>query len=48
MNPELDKGQAPKGMVLVRCWVALRGIGPARAGKLGGGLGFRAVREGRC
>ena len=42
-----NEGQAPNGMVLVRCRVVLRGIGPARAGKLGGGWGFRAVREGR-
>jgi len=41
-----DKGQAPNGMVLVRFWVVLCGTGPARAGKLGGGWGFRAVREG--
>ena len=31
--------------VLVR-WVVIRGIGPARAGKLGGVWAFRAVREG--
>ena len=41
-----NEGQAPNGMVLVRFWVVLCGTGPARAGKLGGGWGFRAAREG--
>ena len=43
----VNKGQAPNGGGFsVRCWVVLRGTVPARAGKLGGRMGFRAVREG--
>jgi hypothetical protein len=35
-----DGLRAPKGSGFwVRYWVELRGIGPARAGKLGGGVG---------
>jgi hypothetical protein len=38
VNPELDWGQALQwGGFSVRCWVVLRGTGPARAGKLGEG-----------
>ena len=33
-------------VVLVRSWVALRGIGPALAGRLGGGGAFALSREG--
>jgi len=51
MPLQKDWGQAVldrsgEGMGVGGCVLGLRGIGPARAGKLGGGWGFRAVREG--
>jgi hypothetical protein len=44
----LDRSGEGMGVVgrVGGCVLGLRGIGPALAGKLGGGWGFRAVREG--